>query len=506
MLNRRRFLQDAALVMGSLRTGYAMGAGSVAERVVKTPSGPLRGVLEDGIGVFRGIPFAEPPVGGLRFRAPIAVKPWTMELDATRFAAAACQPGASSYSQSEDCLYMNVWAPKGAGPYPVFVWIHGGGFTGGRSFDPIFDGAHFANRGIVCVTLAYRLGVLGFLDVEPLLGAEYAGTANNGLRDLAVALEWIQKNIESFGGDPQRVTLGGQSAGAKLTDLLMGVPSAGGLFQQMISESGGADRVWPRSKSLEVSGEFARIWGDGGEHAGSILRANAKDLLAAQERFMKESSVHFPLRAEVDGEFIRRSPLTEIRNGSTKGKRLLIGTNRDESAFFLGPHPMHDPAAKDLGNLPLEKFLPIEKTYEEDFPDMDPELRRIREVTAEEYWVPSMRVAEAHVRGGNEAYVYRMDLPGEGRFANLAVHAAELRSVWDETAANAPADAQRVARSMHHCWVSFIQGARPGAAGLPPWPAFKIEDRATMVFDAKSRVERGPQATELSIWSGILAD
>lgn len=506
MLNRREFLRDAALVVAALRTGYASGADRASEHLVRTPSGQLRGVLMEDIAEFRGVPFAQPPVGEMRFRPPVFVKPWAGVRDATRFAPAACQPGGGGYAQSEDCLYLNIWAPQGAGPFPVYVWIHGGGFTGGRASDPVFDGRHFANMGVICVTVAYRLGVFGFLDAEPLLGSAYAGSANNGLRDLMAALEWVNKNIESFGGDPQRVTVGGESAGAKLTDLLMGVPSAGGLFHQMISESGGADRVWPRSRSLEVGGHFADIWRSLGKEPGSMLQADPKLLLAAQERLIKESPVHFPLRAEVDGEFIKRSPLSEIRAGSTKGKRLLIGTNRDESALFLGPHPGHDATDEDLGNLPLKTFRPIDDAYRKLFPSMDPELRRIRSVTAEEYWIPSMRVLEAHVSGGNEAYLYRMDLPGEGRFANLAVHAAEIRLVWDETAADGRADAEGLAPLMHDAWVSFIHGGAPAAKGLPSWPVYRLQDPVAMIFDASSHVERAPQAAELSLWDGYLAN
>src|SRR6201999_2364702 len=132
--------------------------------------------------------------------------------DATKFAAAAIQPGENGVAHSEDCLYLNVWAPTTKGPHPVFVWIHGGGFTGGHSFDSALNGANFARDGVVCVTVAYRLGVLGFLDVEPLLGADYVASANNALHDLIASLEWIQHNIASFGGDPHRVTIGGESA------------------------------------------------------------------------------------------------------------------------------------------------------------------------------------------------------------------------------------------------------------------------------------------------------
>ena len=166
---------------------------------------------------------------------------------------------------------------------PVFVWIHGGGFTGGSSFAPIFDGTEFAKAGVIVVTVAYRLGVFGFLEMEPLLGAEYAGSANNAVRDLICALEWVRENIAAFGGDAKRVTVGGESAGAKLTDVLMGVPEAQGLFAQMISESGGAERVWGKEHAAQVANGYGEVWGracggfEDGSGGGVDCRAGAVD-------------------------------------------------------------------------------------------------------------------------------------------------------------------------------------------------------------------------------------
>jgi para-nitrobenzyl esterase len=216
--------------------------------------------------------------------------------------------------------------------------------------------------------------------------------------------------------------------------------------------------------------------------------------------------VHFPLRAEIDHDLIQRPPLSTIREGSTRGKRLLIGTNRDESAFFIGPHPQRDPSDKDLGNLPVQAFRPIQDAYATALPSLDPELRRIRSVTAEEYWLPSMRVLQAHIAGGNEGFLFRMDYPGTGRFANLAIHSQDLRFVWDQLEPNSGRDARQLAHSMHEAWANFIKGKPPSAADLPAWPPFRNDDQMTMIFDARSHVERRPQATELGLWNGIMSD
>ena len=507
MITRRRFLTQTTLAAGSLLGIEALAQEMNPPVIVETPLGKLSGESQGGVKVFRGVPFARPPVGDLRFRAPQAAQPWRGVRDASPFAPAAFQPGGQEHGCSEDCLYLNIWSPQKPGKYPVFVWIHGGGFTGGSSSDPMSNGTGFAQSGIVVVTIAYRLGVFGFLDVEPMLGASYAGSANNGLRDIVAALLWVQGNIASFGGDPGRVTIGGESAGAKLTDILMGVPAAQPLFHQMISESGGAERLWSRDRAFEVSKGFANTWT---EHAGSqpsnIATVGPEELIRMQEQFIRDWPVHFPFRPEIDGKLVPRLPIETIRRGSSKGKRLLIGTNRDESAFFIGPSPAKDPVAANLGNISLTQFESIADGYAKLYPDMSAPLRRIRSVTAEEYWIPSMRVAEAHISGGNEAFVYRLDFGGEGRFANLAYHSFDLRFVWDHLNGKSTDEDRRLAASMHSAWTSFIEGRAPSGPGLPSWPLFTQAKQPTMIFDTRNRVEDYPDKAELALWDGVLGD
>jgi para-nitrobenzyl esterase len=416
------------------------------------------------------------------------------------------QPGSSNVPQSEDCLYLNIWGLEGASQsLPVFVWIHGGGFTSGYSFDPLFDGSEFARDGVICVTIAYRLGVFGFLDMSPLLGESYAGSANLALMDVIEALRWVQANIASFGGDPKRVTVGGESAGAKITDLLMGVPGVEPLFRQMISESGGAERIWPILRAEEIAHDFGAQWTKDGRELVTLRNAPALEIIDAQAAFIEESPVHFPLRTEIDGSLIKRSPLESIRNGSTRGKRLLLGTNLDESAFFLGPDPKADPTARDLGNLTVGQFRTIEERYRQIYPAMTDEMRRIRSVTAEEYWIPSLRVAEAHVERGGTAFVYRMDYAEKrGRLAGLAFHSEDLRFVWDHLSSTATDEDRQFARTVHEVWVSFLKGQAPQAAGLPMWPDYSKKRRPTMVFDRTSHVEDAPQAEEFAAWDGLL--
>ncbi len=474
--------------------------------IAHTSLGTLRGELAEGVRIFRGVPFAQPPLGPLRFRPPVKAQPWKGAREANEFAAAAMQPLRADFTTSEDCLYLNIWAPERDGSYPVFVYIHGGGFTAGRSSDPGLDGASFARNGILCITVAYRLGVFGFLDLGPLLGAQYAGSANNAMRDLICALEWVQANIGAFGGDAARVTIGGESAGAKLTDLLMGVPSAQPLFHQMISESGGAERIWSHADSDRVAKGFGELWASR-PSAQSLATAPPAALIEAQQIFISQWPQHFPLRAEIDGTLIAHPPIEAIAQGSTRGKRLLIGTNRDESSLFVGPHPSHDAVAADLGNMSLSQFAGIYSHYERLYPDLTIEQRRIRALTAEEYWIPSVRVAEAHVQGGGAAWMYRLDFAEtSGRLKGYAYHSLDNGLVWDyphKDVENA-SDEAALATQMHLAWASFIKGDPPSAPGLPTWPQYSHANRATMILNTKSTVEEHPQEEELRLWDGAL--
>ncbi len=503
--SRRIFLGQAGLAAAALLSNRLSGQ---ATNVVKTRAGALGGLSEDGVRIFRGVPFARPPVGSFRFRAPEAVAPWSGVRDATSFSAAPMQPDASNVAQSEDCLYLNVWAPTPKGPHPVFVWIHGGGFTGGHAFEPIYDGAQFAREGIVVVTVAYRLGAFGFLDLEPALGPSYAGSANNALGDLIAALEWIKANIADFGGDPSRVTIGGESAGAKLSDLLMGVPAAGKLFQQAISESGGAERVWPHAEALRVGLGFDKAWQTA--HRGDVpdlLHANPQQLIAVQKDFMDVWPQHFPLRPEVDGRLIATPPVAVIAAGATKGKRLLIGTNRDESALFIGPHPSHDATARDVGNINLEVFQSIYAKYRGVYPAMNDVERRIRALTAEEYWIPTIRVADAHIKGGGSAWVYQLQFAeSSGRLSGYAYHSLDVGLVWDKPHTNIANSREEsaLAAQIHAAWAAFMRGQSPSAPGLPGWPPYSAAERPTMVLNTQSRVETRPQEAELRLWDGAL--
>jgi para-nitrobenzyl esterase len=287
----------------------------------------------------------------------------------------------------------------------------------------------------------------------------------------------------------------------------MGLPSARPLFHQMISESGGAERVSDVVGAAEVAEGFATQWRTGGASLDSLRTAPATDLIAAQDHFLGHWPRHFPLRPEIDGALMPRLPIETIAHGSIRGKRLLIGTNRDESAVFIGPHPDHDPVASDLCNLPLAAFDPRLARYAALYPAMSEPQRRVRAVSAEEYWVPSVREADACVRGGGQAWMYRLDFTEtSGNQQGEAYHGLDVGLVWDKPhkgVANASAEAA-LAAQVHAAWASFLRGETPAAPGLPAWPAYHPGDRPTLVLDTQSRVEMRPQDAELHLWDGVL--
>jgi para-nitrobenzyl esterase len=486
------------VLLGLLAAPLLARAAAASEPAVEvtTRSGTLAGTQQDGVRSFRGIPYAAPPVGKLRFRPPAPVAPWSGVRPALAFAPAAIQPpapDAPGLPTSEDCLYLNVWAPAEGTGHPVFVWLHGGGNTAGTTQSRLLDGTSFARDGVVCVTVGYRLGAFGFLDLGAVLGPDYAGSGCNGLRDQAQALAWVRDNIAAFGGDPARVTLGGQSAGAKDVCALLAAPSATPLFQRAIVESGSGQTVFTPAEGEKVARRFAAAAG------ASPLDLPAARILAAEQAVLADSPVDFPFRPVMDQAFLPRRPVDAVAGGSAANIPLLLGSAADESVLFL-PDPAK--AAQDippslLSNLPADAFAAQAAPYAATLPELSAAERHWRMLTAEEYWIPTLRMAEAQVDAGGSAWMYRFDVPAEsGPYAGHAVHASELPSVWDRPGAALPV--------MHAAWVRFIAGNPPGADGLPHWPHFDTGERQTMIFDAKPHVAADPRGDERRLWLGKL--
>jgi len=516
-MDRRTFLASTALIAahGPALATAGRSSGEIGG-IAETREGPVRGVATNNGTAYFGIPFAAPPVGPLRFGAPRPPTHRSALFDANRFAPAPIQQppapglyGPGPLPQSENCLALNIWKPASPGPHPVYLWIHGGGNVAGSSRMPVFDGSRFARHGIVCVTISYRVGALGFLDLSTLLGADYAGSGNNGLLDIVEALRWVRANIAAFGGDPRQVTIGGQSAGAKNVCALLAMPAARGLFQRAIVQSGGAETAIDRDGAALMARRFLELAGLSDPR--ELLRLEGAALLAAQAKLPKSWSRKYPFRAVIDGTVLPDLPLATIRDGRAAPVPLLIGTTRDEIAFF-GPNAARDGAVVqgDLANMAIDAFAPVYDTYTRSFPELSPVDRRYRALTAEEYWLPTLRTAAAHAAAQRPIWLYRLDMPRNASpNAGYAVHGSDLPLVWDKVRDPQSAflgpegpEAEALAARMHAHWVSFIRSGSPGG----DWPLYRSDDRATMVFAGKDTTPIRLDERERSLWEGARFD
>lgn len=540
--SRRSFLIHS-LNAGALAAAWPMmpanaaASASQARRAltIDAPSGPVRGAVEEGIRIFKGIPYAQAPVGELRFAPPQPLAPTSTVRNAFSFGPAPVQPDRPLPSgrlflgdakKSEDCLQLNVWAPDTPGPHPVFVWIYGGSNMFGASSQIIYDGSSFARSGVVCVSIGYRVGAFGFMELGDVLGESYRGSGNNALRDQVLGLQWVRDNIAAFGGDPARVTLAGESAGGKNVAGLLAAPAAAGLFSQAIMQSGGGMTAHSREEAGKVTQLVLDALSEGrpGADARSLLLGTSTaGVLKAQLDAVAKYPRNFAFRSVVDGSFLPHSPQELVAAGASSKVPLLIGSNRDESAVFFPPALMDagrkDPntdapiALRELAQLDLATMTRATQRYREAFPQQPAFERRIRLLTAEEYWMPTVRMAEAHAAAGGQTYMYRFDEKAkQGRFEGYTVHASELAYTWRNF--NEPFLEQLYGKSppvppladvIHATWVSFIRDGKPHHRALPVWPQYEAGQRKTMLLAGSGgTVANDPAGDQRVLWDGLL--
>lgn len=481
--------------------------GQDPERVT-TGLGVVEGrVRGDGVRVFRGVPYAAPPTGERRFRPPEPPAPWTDVLRATDFAPAPMQSRArlNGARGSEDCLYLNIWTPEAPGPHPVYVWIHAGGNEGGTTDDERYMGDSFARNNVVCVTITHRVGVWGFLELGDALGSEYAGSANNGLRDQLAALRWVQDHIADFGGDPGRVTVGGLSSGAKNICAFLACSEAEGLFQSAIVQSGGGQTVHTQREALDVADRFFNAPPMRNREPRELLEMSSNQVRNAQKGFLDGYARSFAFRAVVGGEFLPERPIDSIAAGSGSDVRMLIGGAKEEGALFLGARRgTEEFTQRELAHMTIEDAERARDAYRELHPDLSALHLRVRFVSFEEYRTPTQRVADARAAqpDGAETYLYRVDWqPRGGRFEGWAHHGVEAPFAWNTF------DAQDIGRirggsamrRMHDMWVRFIHGEAPEVSDGPTWPVYAGDDRRLMVFDDTLGID-APDDREIEFW------
>jgi para-nitrobenzyl esterase len=489
----------AALAIAWAVAGAAL-AGPSTDRV-QIQSGVLLGEIDGPVVSFKGVPYAAPPVGDLRWRAPQPPRAWAGVRAANNYGPACIQSmGASGYrgAESEDCLTLNVWAPihrpHGA-KAPVMVWLHGGGFVGGSGAR--YDGTHFAEDGVVLVTINYRLGRLGFFAHPALTATNPEGSlADYGFMDQIAALKWVKANIAAFGGDPANVTVFGESAGGMSVNYLLASPLARGLFAKAISESGFGRTSGASLAQAESSGaDFVTTLGLSGNDGAT---AKAMRALPASDFATPITSLTAPTTPGpiIDGVLVNETVAEAFANGHQARVPLLVGGNSFEASLFseLLTHP-----EAVLDRLGANRGQAIGL-----FGSGDPVKAAANLVTLSQVIEPDRYLARQNIKAGASAYVYYFSYVPEGIRPLIigAGHGAEVAYVFENLPKTAidrapdehrpgpahipaatPAD-EKISQAMHAYWVAFARTGDPGAAGGPNWPALTASDDTLIEFGA----------------------
>lgn len=485
---------------------------------VKVKGGELAGEVEGDLAVYKGIPFAAPPVGDLRWKAPQKLKPWKGVRAASEFAPGCMQD--ISFSKifadredvSEDCLYLNVWTPAKSAKdkLPVMVWIYGGGFAIGRTSTPIYDGANLAKKGVVFVSVAYRVGPLGFL-AHPELTAEAGGASGNyGLMDQIAGLKWVKANIAKFGGDPRNVTIFGESAGAISVSMLAASPSAGGLFHKAISESGG--NFSPPRGSGNDGGFTTRSLQNAEEQGIAFLAGlGVHDIKAARalpaEPITNAGGPMGTFWPNYDGRVLPRDQYRLYEDGLFNDTPILIGTNSDEGSLFQPPKvtPTEYEAAIRAGYGEKAQSILSLYPYATDAEARQASANVFRETAfAWPTWVWARLQAQ---NGNGPIYGYYFDYRTP-RSPNGANHADEMRFVFGNHAPPwGPAterDQELTAQFMGY-WTNFAKTGDPNGPGLAEWPRFTTRNQQVMGLGDKTGAMDVPNLAPLEAFDDYYA-
>ncbi|MFJ7205873.1 carboxylesterase/lipase family protein [Streptomyces sp. NPDC098789] len=494
------------------------------EPEVRTGRGAVRGRVEDGIAVFRGIPYARPPFGALRFAAPEPARRWDGVRPALEFGPPPPQydrmsprPATELRDPAPDCLTVNVWTPApGAAALPVMVWFHGGAYVFGSAADPVYDGARLARRGVVVVTFNYRVGMEGF---GQLAGAP----ANRGLLDQIAALRWVRENIAAFGGDPDDVTLFGESAGAGSIAALLAMPAAAGLFHQAVAQSVPGSYFAPELAARIAGAVGARV-GAGAtarelrEVDPHLLVRAADEVFAARGEHAREwgavahaETVFSPV---VDGESLPCTPWEAVARGDARELALVFGHNRDEYWLFMAKRAEFGSVSGERAEHALRVFGPgggsggsggsAASAYRGAYPGAGPE--ELYETVMSDWMcrMPTVRLLEAQVAAGGVAYAYelRWSAPVSGGRLG-ACHGLDVPLVFGTLDAplarqmlgeEAPAAAGALSERMQAAWAAFALHGDPG------WPGYRAADRLSKVFDCEDALLGDPVAASRKVW------
>jgi para-nitrobenzyl esterase len=494
--------------------------------VVDTAYGPVRGI-DDGKAVsWKGVRYAAPPIGDLRFRAPQPPEPWTEVADADTYGFVCPQPPVPNFPldlgapENEDCLFLNIWAPPGTKPgdaKPVMVWIHGGAYVLGSSSQPLYDGRRLASGGdVVVVSLNYRIGVFGFLDLSQVSDRF---DSNIGLRDVLAALRWVRDNIAAFGGDPSRVTVFGESAGAGIVTTMLAIPEAEGLFAGAIAQSSPATSVYDQTRAQRVTRQVLDHLDITDSDAHRLTEVGVPALISATKKVFDEVPVRNPGTLAfvpiIDGDLLHDYPVMVARQGRTHPVPLILGTNRNEAALFRLMRsplmPITPRAITSMFNEIAAEQPDLQLPTEEQLGSTYRGKRRVVSIASDVgFRMPSVWLAEGHCRVA-PVYLYRFDYstPIMKLLLVGAAHATELPYVWGTL--GAPKDvtlklggakpAKALSKRIRTRWTNFAATAKPaGPVGEPDWTPYQEADRACLVMDRTDRLVYDADARIRAAW------
>jgi para-nitrobenzyl esterase len=518
---------SVAAALGLPATAHAHGRG--ARDVTATRYGKVRGRREDGIVKFLGVPYATPPLGRLRFRAPRPPRPWTGVRDTVDFPNPAFQVAGAEMgpagngrmpAPSEDCLYLNVWTPAADGRRrPVMFYSHGGGYMIGSGSATGQDGSRLAKlHDVVVVESNHRLGLLGYLFLGDLAGGDHA--ANQGMLDILAALRWTAENIEHFGGDPDNIMVWGESGGGAKTAAVYTMPAAARLFHKASIESAAPLRFPTRDGATARAERTLHLLGLTRAGIGKLQEIPATRLLEIQVSEAANGVAPWGdpdpvlpgFGAFVDGRVIPRPPFADGVAPFSAGKPLMVGTTRDETVFFslFGPPDIFriDDAglrSRLSGTYQGAELDRIIATFRRSRPAATP-AQLYFAITTSPIWRDAVRIAEAKVAQRRApVYMYQLAYPNPEvvpgtDFPLGSPHASDIPLKFGNTPAGRPAGERATARRMSALWAGFARDSRPNAPGVPRWPAYTRRDRATMWIDARCRIVNDPDQPERLYW------
>jgi para-nitrobenzyl esterase len=491
-------------LIGCFLTSLLQVALSQPLQVVDVTGGKVEGVVSDSLTIFKGIPFAAPPVGEFRWKPPQPVKPWNNVLKAGGFALPCPQvspflPGLIKVKASEDCLCLNVWTPakKPDDKLPVMVWIYGGGFAMGSTSTPLYNGAKLAKMGVVVVSIAYRIGPLGFL-AHPELSAESPKgvSGNYGLLDQIAGLEWVKENIAAFGGDPDKVTIFGESAGGISVSILCASPLSKGLFRRAICQSGGNLGPVVNGQALGTIQNLETAEQEGVDFAKRMGASNLNELRNIEPRkWMRDPAAKMGTFWPVVDDYVIIGDQYELyKSGNYNDVNVLLGTNSDEGSLFVKPLQVKKYR---------EKLNEIFGPYADRAMELYPAETRAQTRTAQAdifremvFAWPAWAWANLQTKtGDSDVFLYYFNYP-QKIFSFMpgkpdgAGHGSEIKFVFRNLKCCAKKTEKQLSETMANYWTNFAKTGNPNGEGLPEWPVFVPGENTVQYFN--TTVESGP--------------